>query len=69
MTTYAYTITMNDTETIMLEAALELMIKHCQQKLDEGATSPYWAHKKSAQSVLERLYDDTYQTSGNNFFK
>jgi hypothetical protein len=27
MTTYAYTITINDSEAIMLKAALELMIK------------------------------------------
>jgi hypothetical protein len=69
MTTFAYTITMDDSEVIMLQAALELMIKHCQNKLDEGAGAPYWAHKHSAQSVLEKLYDDTIQTSGNNFFK
>lgn len=69
MTTFSYTITMNDSEAIMLEAALELMINHCEQKLDEGAGSPYWAHKHSAQSVLERLNDNTSQTSGNNFFQ
>jgi hypothetical protein len=41
MTTYAYTITMNDSEVIMLKAALELMIKHCQDKLDEGADATF----------------------------
>ena len=66
MTTYAYTITINDSEVIMLKAALELMIKHCQQNLDEGAGAPFWAHRQSAQSVLEKLYDNTIQTSGNN---
>jgi len=65
MTTYAYTVTMNDSEAIMLKAALELMIKHCQQKLDEGAGAPYWAHKHSAQSVLDKLYDSTIQTHFN----
>jgi len=68
MTTYAYTITLNDSEVIMLKAALELMMKHCKQKMDEGAGAPYWAHNHSAQSVLEKLYDNTIQTSGNNFF-
>lgn len=68
MTTYAYTITINDSEAIMLKAALELMIKHCQEKLDEEAVAPYWAHKHSAQNVLAKLYDNTIQTSGNNFF-
>jgi hypothetical protein len=32
MTTYAYTITINDSEAIMLKGALEHMIKHCQEK-------------------------------------
>lgn len=52
----------------MLRAALDLMIKHCQEKLDEGAGSPFWAHKHSAESVLEKLYQNPSQTSGNNFF-
>lgn len=68
MTTFEYTITLNDSEVIMLKAALELMIKHCQEKLDEGSGAPFWAHKDSAQNVLKRLYDNTIQTSGNNFF-
>jgi hypothetical protein len=68
MTTYAYTITLNDSEVIMIKAALDLMIKHCEEKLDKGAGAPFWDHKNSAQSVKEKLYDNTIQTSGNNFF-
>jgi hypothetical protein len=68
MTTYAHTITLNDSEVIMMKAALDLIIKHCQEKLDEGAGAPFWAHKNSAQSVKEKLYENTIQTSGNNFF-
>ena len=67
MTTFAYTISLNDSEAIMLKAALELIIKHCQEKLDAAEGAPYWAHKHSAQSVLDKLYDNTNQTSGNNF--
>jgi len=69
MTTYTYPIILDDSESIMLQSALELMIKHCQQKIDEGAGAPYWAHKQSAKNVLEKLHDNTIQTSGNNFFK
>jgi hypothetical protein len=67
MTTYQYTITLNDSEAIALKAALVLMIKHCQEQLDEGAKAPFWAHKHSAQNILKKLYDNTIQTSGNNF--
>ena len=67
MTTYAYTITLNDTESIMLHAALELMIEHCEQKLENGPLAPYVSRKKCAQEVLARLYDNTMQTSGSSF--
>lgn len=36
MTTFVYTITLNDSESIMLEAALKLMIEYCQTQLDNG---------------------------------
>tara|TARA_B110000977_G_scaffold157457_1_gene200547 strand:- start:54 stop:272 length:219 start_codon:yes stop_codon:yes gene_type:complete len=68
MTTFSYKIVLNDSEAIMLKAALELMMTHCQEKLDSDAGAPYWAHKRSAQSVLNKLYANTIQTSGNNFF-
>ena len=68
MTTFSYNLVLNDSEAIMLKAALELMITHCQEKLDSDAGAPYWAHKRSAQSVLSKLYANTIQTSGNNFF-
>jgi hypothetical protein len=67
MTTYAHTITFNDSEMIMLEEALKNMIALCDEKLKEGAGAPYWAHKHSAENVLNRMFDNTRQTSGNNF--
>lgn len=69
MTTYNFKIILDDSEAIMLQAALKLMIKHCEDKLDEGKKAPYWAHRRSAQSVLDKLFENTFQTSGNNFFK
>lgn len=69
MTTYAHTITFNDSEIIMLEAALKNMIALCEEKLKEGAGAPYWAHKHSAENVLKKMFDNTLQTSGNNFWK
>lgn len=68
--TFSYTITFNDSEIIMLEAALKLMIKNCQEKIEnEPGRPPFWAHKQSAENVLERLNDNIQQMSGNNFFK
>lgn len=69
MTTYAYKLTLDEGESITLEAALELMIDHCEKQLAEGNKTPYYAHKSSAQKILDRLYSNVQQTSGNNFFK
>ena len=68
MTTYAYTIILDDAEVMATQAALELMIKHCQEKLDEGAGASYLAHKHKTQNILDKLYKNTSQTSGNHFF-
>lgn len=67
MTQYSYKIMFSDSEMIMLKAALNNMIEHCQEQLDQGKTAPYWAHKRSAQRVLDKLYDDVEQISGNSF--
>jgi hypothetical protein len=67
MTQYSYKIIFSDSEMIMLRAALFNMIQHCEEQLDKGQTAPYWAHRDSAKRVLNRLYDDVNQISGNSF--
>jgi hypothetical protein len=68
MTTYSHTITLNDGERIMMEAALNLMMEHCDQKLSEDAGAPYWAHRQSAGTLLLKLMDTTpVLKSSNNF--
>ena len=67
MTTYAYYLTLNDTEIIMLRKSLNLTMEHCEQKIKNGEDVPYRAHKQSAENLLSRLYDNVHQTSGNNF--
>ena len=67
MTTYAYYLTLNDSESEMLRMGLELTIVHCREKIENGEDGPYEAHKQSAEKVLSRLFDNVRQTSGNNF--
>ena len=68
MTTYSYKIVLDDSESLLLEAALKLMMTQCQEKLDAGMGA-HWLNKKhSAQSILDKLFKNTTQTSGNNFF-
>lgn len=68
MTTYSFPITLNDSEAITLTEALKLLIKKCDRNLMFGARAPYWAHKQSAVSILEKLYENPILTSTNNFF-
>ena len=45
--TNQYTLTIDDSQRIALEAALEFMIEHCKANLATGEGSPYWAGRKS----------------------
>lgn len=68
MTTYSHTLTINDSQRIALEAALKLMIRHCESKLAERAGAPYWAHKKSCEEMLGILRNaEPQMTSWNTF--
>ena len=67
MTSYMYTLRLGDSEIIMLQSALKLMINHCEENLKDGPKAPYWAHKHAALNVLDKLFEDTKQRSVNNF--
>jgi hypothetical protein len=70
MTTYSYTITLGDSEHLALEAALKLMIDHCETMLSNGAGAPFWAHRQSCQQILDKLRSaPPTMTSTNNFFE
>ena len=67
MTTYSYTLVLNDSESIMLEEALKLMIQHCNDQMGGKPKAPFYAWKVCAERVQARLHDNAVQTSGNNF--
>ncbi len=68
MTTYSYSLTIDDSQFLALEAALKVMIEHCDVKLSEKAGAPFWTHKKSCGEILEKLREaQTTLTSTNNF--
>lgn len=67
MSTYSYTIEFSDSEIIMLEYSLKLLIKKCETEILIEPRAPFLAHKHSAEEVLKRLDSNVSQTSGNNF--
>ncbi len=69
MTTYSHTITLDTGERIALEAALDLMIKHCGEQMKDGPKAPYWAHQKHCQEIWSMIMTCSPQmTSTNTFF-
>jgi hypothetical protein len=70
MTSFSYTLVLSDSEIIMLQAALEMMIKHCDRELAGGPAAPFIAWQISASDVLARLHHDpqlrSYSTFGDD---
>jgi hypothetical protein len=67
MTTYAYRITLNTSEAIAVQAALEHYRKICEAEMAAGAGAPYRARAHWIDAVLPRLRDDGVMTSTSSF--
>ena len=68
MTTYAHTITLNDSQRIALEAALVPMIKHCDEHPEGGAKAPNGFTKKICQEIRSKLLRSTPQMTSTSSF-
>ena len=68
MTTYSYKLVLDDGEAIMMNAALEMMIKHCEDRLIEKSEAPLHAWLASAKAVKSRMHLNTEMMSANNFW-
>lgn len=67
MTTYSYSLVLDDGECYMLGEALKLMVQHCNEELSTNPRAPYLIWKLDAERVQARLYDNMVQTSGYSF--
>ena len=68
MTTYSYTMELDDTECITLTAALDLLEAKCVAELSDASMAPYHAHLKNIGSIKKKLYANATQMSGNNLW-
>jgi len=64
MTTYSYSIVLNDSEAIALNEALNLLVELCDRELKENPRAPFYSWRDSAMRIHEKLYENTRQTSG-----
>jgi hypothetical protein len=68
MTTYSYKLVLDDGEAIMMNAALEMMIKHCEDRLIDKSEAPFHVWLASAKAVKSRMHLNTEMMSTNNFW-
>ena len=67
MTAYQHILTISDSESIMLESALQFMIERCEKEMATNPRAPYYAHLQSAKAVMAKLSDDIVLTSKSDF--
>lgn len=64
MTTFSFTIYLNDTEVMTVKDALEFYLKHCEERIEQDDLVPYLSHRTAAKNILERLFENKHKTSG-----
>ena len=67
MTTYSYSVILNDSDVIAVEAALRMYIKYCDEQLRNGPRAPFIAHRLHAEQILSRLSSNATMTSTSSF--
>lgn len=69
MTTYSFNLVLTETEAIMLQEGLKMMIEYCNTEISCGKTAPYYAWLNSAREVNGRIFTNTEMMSTNLFLK
>lgn len=67
MTTFQYTLTLNDSDMTAITYAIDFYMAECIRQIEGGAGAPYRAHLCSLKEIRERRYENALQTSGNTF--
>lgn len=67
MTTFQYTLTLDDSEMIALTYAIDFYMEECIKKKDAGAGAPFLAHFDSLMRIRAKRHENARQTSGSTF--
>ena len=67
MTTYSYTIELDDSERITLRSALDMLKNDCLEQLEATPGAPCKARLRGIASMEAKLDEGARQTSGNAF--
>ncbi len=67
MTTYRYTLNLNDSEIHLVKSSLDLMIEFSEEMIKKGEMVPYYSNILISKTLKEKLYENTTLMSTNNF--
>ena len=67
MTTFGYTLQLNDSERIALGAALELLANECNMHIANDQNYPSVSYLKSIAAIRSKLAASAQQLSGSTF--
>ncbi len=67
MTTYRYTLNLNDCEIHLIKSSLDLMIEFSEEMIKEDKMVPYYSNILTSRTLKEKLFENTTLMSTNNF--
>lgn len=67
MTTYRYTLNLNNSEIHLIKSSLDLMIEFSEEMIDKGEMVPYYSNILTSKTLKEKLFENTTLMSTNNF--
>ena len=67
MTTYRYTLNLNNSEIHLIKSSLDLMIEFSEEMVEKGEMVPYYSNILTSKTLKEKLFENTTLMSTNNF--
>jgi hypothetical protein len=67
MTTYRYTLNLNNSEIHLIKSSLDLMIEFSEEMIKKGEKVPYYSNILTSKTLKEKLFENTTLMSTNNF--
>jgi hypothetical protein len=67
MTTYRYTLNLNNSEIHLIKSSLDLMIEFSEEMIEKGEMVPYYSNILTSKTLKEKLFENSTLMSTNNF--
>ena len=62
MTTYRYTLNLNNSEIHLIKSSLDLMIEFSEEMIEKGEMVPYYSNILTSKTLKEKLFkNNTYE--------